>query len=248
MALQGIRPEQVIRLSRTDRLFVLTGAGISAESGIPTFRDANGLWEGWRFEEVASPEAWARDPKLVWKFYSMRREGAATCKPNPAHIALAELEWKLGNRFFLCTQNVDNLHEQAGARRLVHMHGELFKSRCDTCSRPPFEDQKTYVTSVQCECGGHIRPHIVWFGEVPLEMDRIMMELGRCTVMAVIGTSGVVHPAASFVHWARQKYFSGGTPVRSIYVGPEEPANSAAFDECFFGKAGELLPGLFVPD
>ncbi len=235
----------MIRLSKTDRLFVLTGAGISAESGIPTFRDANGLWQGWRIEEVASPEAWARDPKLVWKFYSLRRSGAVSCRPNPAHVALAEVERKMGDRFFLCTQNVDNLHEQAGSRRLVHMHGELFKSRCDACSRPPFEDEKTYVTPAVCQCGGHIRPHIVWFGEVPFEMERIMQEIDDCTVMAVVGTSGVVHPAASFVHWARQKYLSGGPVVRTVYIGPEEPANRAAFDQCFFGRAGEILPGLF---
>lgn len=245
MAFEGIRTDQVIRLSSTDRLFVLTGAGISAESGIPTFRDANGLWQGWRFEEVASPEAWERDPELVWKFYSMRRHGAAPCKPNPAHFALADVERRIGDRFFLCTQNVDNLHEQAGSRRLVHMHGELFKSRCDTCSRPPFEDQRTYVTPPRCECGGQIRPHIVWFGEMPFEMERIRREIDRCTVMAVVGTSGVVHPAASFVHWARQRYHSGGESVRTVYVGPEEPANREAFDRCHFGKAGEILPGLF---
>ncbi len=236
----------MISLKTTDRLFVLTGAGISAESGIPTFRDANGLWQGWRFEEVASPEAWARDPHLVWKFYSMRRAGALPCKPNPAHIALAELERQLGDRFFLCTQNVDNLHEQAGSRRLVHMHGELFKSRCDRCSRAPFEDTKAYEAVIpRCECGGKIRPHIVWFGEVPFEMDRITDELDRCTVLAVVGTSGVVHPAASFVHWAREKYAAGGDPVRTVYVGPEEPANRSAFDECVLGKAGEVLPALF---
>lgn len=236
----------VIPIKLTDRVFVLTGAGISAESGIPTFRDANGLWEGWRFEEVASPEAWARDPHLVWKFYSMRRAGALPCKPNPAHRALAELEAELGDRFFLCTQNVDDLHEQGGSRRLVHMHGELFQSRCDRCTLPPFEDHQTYPGEIpRCRCGGQIRPHIVWFGEVPFEMDRIMTELERCTVLAVIGTSGVVHPAASFVHWARQRYLSGGEPVRTIYVGPEEPANSSAFDDCVLGKAGEVLPGLF---
>lgn len=236
----------MISISKTDRLFVLTGAGISAESGIPTFRDANGLWRGWRFEEVASPEAWARDPQLVWTFYSMRRAGALPCKPNPAHITLAELEQELGDRFFLCTQNVDNLHEQAGSKRLVHMHGELFKSRCDRCDRNPFEDTNIYEALVpRCDCGGKIRPHIVWFGEVPFEMERIAEEIDRCTMMAVIGTSGVVYPAAGFVHLVRQKYAAGAAPVRTIYVGPEEPANLSAFDECFFGKAGEVLPGLF---
>lgn len=126
------------------------------------------------------------------------------------------------------------------------MHGELFKSRCNSCTRPPFEDVRTYKNTVpRCSCGGRIRPHIVWFGEMPFEMDRIMAELDRCTVLAVIGTSGVVHPAASFVHWARQRYAAGGDPVRTIYVGPEEPANRAAFDDCVLGKAGKVLPGLF---
>jgi NAD-dependent deacetylase len=236
----------MMSLKQTDRLFVLTGAGISAESGIPTFRDAHGLWEGWRFEEVASPAAWAADPHLVWKFYSMRRAGALLCRPNPAHIALAQLEQELGERFFLCTQNVDNLHEQAGSRRLVHMHGELFKSRCDRCASPPFEDTRTYEGEVpRCECGGRLRPHVVWFGEVPFAIERIMVELDRSTVLAVIGTSGVVEPAASFVHWAGQRYAPGAGPVRTIYVGLEEPANRAAFDDCFLGRAGEVVPKLF---
>jgi NAD-dependent deacetylase len=175
----------------------------------------------------------------------MRRTGALVCKPNPAHMALAEVERQLGDRFFLCTQNVDNLHEQAGSRNLVHMHGELFKSRCDTCCRPPFADERTYVTPAQCECGGRIRPHIVWFGEMPFGMARIANEIERCTVMMVIGTSGVVQPAASFVHWAQQKYLNGGLAVRTIYIGPEEPSNRDAFDQCFFGKAGGILPNLF---
>src|SRR5437868_8672040 len=125
----------MLPLSPNDRLFILTGAGVSAESGIPTFRDVGGLWRDYRIEEVASPHAWRRDPRLVWEFYSMRRRVAAEAKPNPAHLALAKLERSLGDRLFLCTQNVDNLHEQAGARNAVHMHGELFNSRCDSCNR-----------------------------------------------------------------------------------------------------------------
>lgn len=127
-------------LGSADRLFLLTGAGMSAESGIPTFRDAGGLWRKYRIEEVASPHAWRRDPHLVWGFYSMRRRIASAAKPNPGHFALATLERVLQDRFFLCTQNVDNLHEVAGSQRVLHMHGELFKSRCDTCTKPPFED------------------------------------------------------------------------------------------------------------
>jgi len=232
---------RMLEVLTTDRLFILTGAGVSAESGIPTFRCVNGLWRNYRIEEVASPDGWARDPRLVWEFYSMRRRVAAGAKANPAHSALARVEEKLRERLFLCTQNVDNLHEQAGSKRVVHMHGELFKSRCDSCSRPPFEDANTYeaVTDLpQCECGGGIRPHICWFGETPFELDKIFRALDRCTVFMAIGTSGVVEPAASFVAQVRGR-------ARTIYVGPEEPANAFVFTECHLGKAGEVLPKLF---
>ena len=231
----------------TDRVFILTGAGISAESGIPTFRGEGGLWRNYRVEEVGTPEAFRRDPRLVWEFYSMRRRVASAAKPNPGHVALAKLEAELQDRLFLCTQNVDNLHEQAGSCRVVHMHGELFKSRCDTCSRPPFDDARTFeparpggppVEYPICECGGRIRPHICWFGEVPFHLDRIFRALGECTVFMAIGTSGVVEPAASFVAHA-------GRRARTIYVGPEEPANRFAFTECHLGKSGEVLPTLF---
>jgi NAD-dependent deacetylase len=234
----------MISVHVTDRVFVLTGAGISAESGIPTFRGVGGLWRNYRIEEVASPYAWQRDPRLVWAFYSMRRRVAGEAKPNPGHHALAKLESALGDRLFLCTQNVDNLHEQAGSRRVIQMHGELFKSRCDSCARPPFEDHKTYEPPVEiprCQCGGRIRPHICWFGEIPFEMDRIFQALDVCTIFVAIGTSGVVEPAASFVAHVRDH-------ARAVYVGPEEPSNRAAFAECFLGKSGELLPGLFVVD
>ena len=227
-------------ISPTDRIFVLTGAGVSAESGIPTFRGVNGLWRNYRIEEVASPIAWHRDPRLVWEFYSMRRRVAASATPNPAHLALASLEQKLGERLFLCTQNVDDLHEQAGSKHVVHMHGELFKSRCDMCSRPPFRDTNTYDPPTelpQCGCGSGIRPHICWFGEVPFELDRIFRALDECTIFMAVGTSGVVEPAASFVAQV-------GGRARTIYVGEEEPANASAFTECHLGKAGEMLPKL----
>jgi NAD-dependent deacetylase len=148
----------MLTVSPNDRVFVLTGAGVSAESGIPTFRGVRGLWRNYRIEEVASPQAWSRDPRLVWEFC---RHVALAAKPNPAHFALAKLERALQDRLFLCTQNVDNLHEQVGSKNVVHMHGELFKSRCDTCSRSPFEDTNTYEPPAEiptCECGGRIRP------------------------------------------------------------------------------------------
>jgi len=235
----------MLRLTSTDRLFVLTGAGVSAESGIPTFRGSDGLWQGHRIEEVASPVAWRRDPEMVWKFYSWRRDVARTKKPNPAHLALAELERKLGERMFLCTQNVDSLHEQAGSSRVVHMHGRLFQSRCeqDVCRRGPFDDEGQYPSLdhiPRCDCGGRIRPHICWFGEIPFHMEEISDQLRQCTAFLCVGSSGVVYPAAGFVSAVR-----GMHGVRTYYVGPEEPANTSSFDQCFNGKAGEVLPGLF---
>jgi NAD-dependent deacetylase len=228
--------QEPIRITASDRLFVLTGAGVSAQSGIPTFRGAGGLWRNYRIEEVASPIAWARDPQLVWEFYSMRRRVAAAAKPNPGHVALAELNRRLAGRFVLCTQNVDSLHEQAGSTCVIHMHGELFKSRCDRsfdpgtgahrgCSRNAFADAATYEGELpRCACGGLVRPHICWFGEIPYEMDRVHAELQRCTVFLAMGTSGVVQPAASFAGLARRH------GARTCYIGPDAPANSPLFD------------------
>ena len=233
-----------ISIASSDRVFVLTGAGISAESGLPTFRASDGLWAGYRIEDVCTPDAWRRNPAGVWAFYSARREAGLKAQPNPAHLALAELEAQLGGRFFLCTQNVDDLHQRAGSVRLVHMHGELAKSRCEReCGRPPVEDRAIYRNLDEvgrCACGGRLRPHIVFFGEIPLEMERIQEEIDQATVMLVVGTSGSVYPAASFVHWARQR------GARTVYVGPEEPLNAAAFTHVVEGKAGEALPGLFT--
>ncbi len=177
----------------------------------------------------------------------MRRKGAQGVKPNAAHLALAELERRLGERFFLCTQNVDHLHERAGSKRLVHMHGELFQSRCESCDREPFDDEKLYERLAdipRCCCGARIRPNIVWFGEVIMHLPFIARELERCTVLLVVGTSGLVQPAASFVHWAGTG--PGSTAIRTYYVGPEEPANASAFTDIFLGKAGELLPHLLA--
>jgi len=233
---------ETISISEQDRVFVLTGAGISAESGLATFRDSDGLWAGHAIEDVCTPEAWDRNPELVWQFYSARREGAEKALPNRAHVALAEFERRLEGRFFLCTQNVDDLHERAGSRNLVHMHGELFVSRCSAeCGRRPKPDHALYPTLMdvaRCECGARMRPHIVWFGEVPMEMDHISAEIRRSTVMVVVGTSGSVYPAANFVRLARQ------AGARTVYVGPEAPLNAAAFTQVVLGKAGEVLPGL----
>jgi len=233
-----------ISIGANDRVFVLTGAGISAESGLPTFRAEDGLWAGSRVEDVCTPEAWERNPWRVWEFYVARRVAGSQAQPNPAHIALAELEAQLGSCYFLCTQNVDDLHERAGSRRLVHMHGELSKAHCENeCGRAPVEDRAIYRSLDEvglCACGGLLRPHIVFFGEIPLEMPRIQEEIHKATLMVVVGTSGSVYPAANFVHWARQH------GARTVYVGPEPPLNASAFTYVVEGKAGEVLPGLFT--
>ena len=225
-----------------DRLFVLTGAGISAESGLATFRGSGGLWNGHRVEEVATPEAWEADPQFVWRFYSMRRHDALTARPNAAHLALARIEQQLGDRFYLCTQNVDDLHEQAGSKRIHHMHGSLFESRCVHCD-VPFADRAFYEDPDQLptcqQCGAAIRPHIVWFGEIPLDMDGIYSELKRSTYLLVVGTSGSVYPAAGLVRIARQ------CGARTLYVGPEEPLNANHFDQVLLGTATAVLPTLF---
>lgn len=241
-----VRPYQdfePLAIAPDARVFVLTGAGISAESGIQTFRDAGGLWERHRVEDVASPEGWAKDPGLVWRFYSLRRAQARTVAPNAAHDALAALEARIEDRLFLCTQNVDPLHERAGSRRVVHMHGELAKSRCERDHAPAFEDASTYSEGAdlpRCSCGARIRPHICWFGEVPFHMDVIEDALARASLFVTIGSSGAVYPAAGFVQLARR---SGAT---TVYVGPESPDNAYAFDECRLGNATSVVPGLFA--
>jgi NAD-dependent deacetylase len=227
-------------LSPQDRLFVLTGAGVSAESGLATFRGSGGLWNGYRVDQVATPEAWQADPELVWRFYSKRRHDALAAAPNAAHLVLAKIEQKLGDNFYLCTQNVDDLHERAGSVRVHHMHGSLFESRCVECD-VPFPDREQYESRLPVcpECGWAVRPHIVWFGEIPLDMDGIYRKLDRATRLLVVGTSGSVYPAAGFVHVANQR------GIQTVYVGPEEPLNADAFDEIVLGAATVVLPPLF---
>jgi NAD-dependent deacetylase len=232
-----------MHLTTQDRLFVLTGAGISAESGLATFRGSGGLWNGHPVEEVATPEAWQANPELVWRFYSQRRRDALAAQPNAAHKALAKIEERLGDRFYLCTQNVDDLHERAGSRRIHHMHGSLYYSRCVQCDRP-FPDTALYETRASlpaCRtCGAPVRPHIVWFGEIPLDMDTIYSQLHRATTLLVVGTSGAVYPAAGFVQIANQR------GIRTIYIGPEEPLNADAFDHVILSTATQSLPTLFA--
>lgn len=231
-----------LELGPSQRVFVLTGAGISAESGVKTFRDANGLWEEHRVEDVATPEAFLRDPRLVWRFYSERRQQLAEVKPNPAHLALAKVP-----NLFLCTQNVDPLHERAGSKQVLHMHGEIAKTRCSGCDRDPFEDAAGFYFDElpRCSCGSLLRPHVVWFGEVPLGMREIGEALDDCDLFVTVGSSGAVHPAAGFVTHLRNVPNRRGRFARCIYVGLEKPENARSFDECRLGKAGDLLPGLF---
>jgi NAD-dependent deacetylase len=187
-------------------LVILTGAGISAESGISTFRDANGLWENFRIEDVASPHAFRRDPETVHRFYNLRRAQLKTVEPNAAHVALAALEraWMGEGDFLLITQNVDDLHERAGSTNLLHMHGEMRKMRCTSCGdvRAHEEDITTMLACAACRKTGALRPDIVWFGEIPYHMDEIQTALDQADIFAAIGTSGVVYPAAGFAEMA----------------------------------------------
>jgi NAD-dependent deacetylase len=222
------------------RIFVLTGAGVSAESGLGVFRGEGGLWRNYRPEEVANIRAWQRDPRLVWEFYSMRRAKHRGAKPNAAHLALARLEQQIRDEFFLCTQNVDSLHEQAGSQQLAHIHGKLCESKCDRCARPPFADDAGYEGELpKCDCGGGIRPNVVWFGEAlpPEELARTFAELERCDIFIAIGTSGVIEPVASFVQHVKMR-----SNVRAIFCGMEQPANAPWSDEFFIGSATEQVP------
>ncbi|MFP2964033.1 NAD-dependent deacylase [Myxococcus sp. 1LA] len=229
-------------------LLVLTGAGVSAESGVPTFRGMGGLWEDQPVEAVASPEGFRKDPALVWRFYSERRKGAAAVHPNPGHDAFVAWERHLGDRFLLATQNVDGLHTRAGSQRVVEMHGNLFKTRCSSCERPPFDDATVYpVGSVpECDaCGKRLRPHIVWFGEYldPADLERIESfalqgaTSGRLVFLAA-GTSGAVFPAAGIVDRVRR----AGGETWLVNLDPAE--NSSRFEHRIVGKSGEVLPGL----
>jgi NAD-dependent deacetylase len=219
------------------RIVVLTGAGISAESGVPTFRDAGGLWEGHRVEDVATPEAFERDPDTVNRFYDLRRHALARVEPNPAHAALARLETELGDDLIVVTQNVDDLHERAGSRRVVHMHGELLTALCTSCgARMPVPAD--LVDSPPCPaCGAPaLRPDVVWFGELPYGLDPIEEALAGCDRFVAIGTSGAVYPAAGFVMSAAEH---GATTLELNLAASEI---SPLFDEARLGPAGELVP------
>ena len=249
-------------MKRHDHIVILTGAGISAESGLATFRAADGLWEGHRVEDVATPEAFARDPALVHQFYDARRARLGEVEPNAAHVALARLDAEWAGELLIVTQNVDDLHERAGARRLLHMHGELTRGWCLACgerfewegdmshhSVRPERSRGTLAGGVStsldtnglnicpsCEARGVVRPDIVWFGEMPYEMERIEAALMGCDLFVSIGTSGAVYPAAGFVQTA--KYVG----ARTLEINLEPSQGSMFFDERRFGLAGVEVP------
>ncbi len=225
-------------------LVVLTGAGISAESGVPTFRSNGGLWRQYRFEELATPEAFARDPELVWEFYRWRQAGVIEAKPNAAHVILAEMEEELGGRFLLVTQNVDDLHERGGSQSLLHMHGEIMKARCTYCGViiGPVNYQETNGDCESCSGMGRYRPHIVWFGEMPFHMTEIQNALSRATHFIAIGTSGAVYPAAQFVHMARD------AGAETVLVNLDPADNTGAFNKVVQGKATEALEEIWRKD
>lgn len=223
------------------KIFLLTGAGISAESGLSTFRDKGGLWEQYNIEEVASLRGYEANPAKVLEFYNLRRNSHGDVKPNPAHFALAELEaaWAPhGGEITICTQNIDNLHERAGSRRVIHMHGELAKVRCHDCGDITAADGDLSLALGCAACGriGGLRPHVVWFGETPLEMDAIFEALASADLFVSIGTSGAVYPAAGFVAAAR----SAGIPTMEINLEPSD--NAGLFDLARYGKASEAVP------
>lgn len=228
-------------LQSDTRVVVLTGAGISAESGIRTFRANDGVWENHRIEDVATPFAWERDPKLVWEFYQERRRQLLNVVPNSAHHALVSLENYL-DEFLLITQNVDDLHSRAGSEKLIYIHGELRKLRCETCGQiidAMNEEhlQDRYVECTQCS-NKKLRPHIVWFHEMPFRMDEIYHAVRGCDVFVAIGTSGHVYPAAGLLSVAKDV----GSHCIGINLDP--PENVALFDEFHQGLAGELVPAL----
>lgn len=231
-----IKPSTIARLKESSSLLVLTGAGVSSESGIPTFRGVDGLWRKYRPEELATPEAFERNPKLVWEWYEYRRNLIRQAAPNPAHIAITKLE-NFFKDFLLVTQNVDGLHFKAGNRKVVELHGNIFRSKCSKDGRV-FEEIPESNFPPKCECGAYLRPDVVWFGEsLPPHAVKLAFDFAmECETMLVVGTSGVVQPAASLPSIVKRH--RGW--VLEINVEPTPITHLA--DESIFGRAGEVLP------
>jgi NAD-dependent deacetylase len=236
-ALLQAQGERGLKMNEIRNIVILTGAGVSAESGIGTFRDKGGLWEQHRVEDVATPEGFARDPDLVLRFYDMRREAILKAQPNAAHWALAHLDAEWPGELLIVTQNVDDLHERAGGKRLIHMHGEHLKALCTTC-----EVRSNWKTTLadRPDCPvcsvPTLRPDVVWFGEIPYRMDEIEEALSRCDMFVSIGTSGAVYPAAGYVRTARHY----GAQTLELNLEPSQ--GSIYFDRSRMGKAGDLVP------
>jgi NAD-dependent deacetylase len=222
------------------RVTVLTGAGVSAESGVPTFRGEGGLWRHYRAVELATPEGFAKDPELVWEFYNWRREKVGSCSPNPGHFALAEMEDRIPH-FTLITQNIDGLHNKAGSRNIIELHGNMWKVRCTWCGAVTEDLRMDLPKKPTCEaCGSLLRPHVVWFGEMldPMVLKTAYEAVRSCDLMMVIGTSGTVQPAASMGAHAKRN----GAWVAEINLEPTP--YSDVYDISIQGKSGEILPQL----
>jgi NAD-dependent deacetylase len=225
-------------MARYQRIVILTGAGLSAESGLSTFRDKDGIWAKHRIEDVATPEAFARDPEAVLEFYNTRRKSARGVKPNAAHQALARLEAEFAGKVTTVTQNIDPLHEWAGTKNLIHMHGEILKALCAHCGArgPCEEDLSLNLTCGACNKAGGMRPDVVWFGEMPYRMEEIHAALAACDLFISIGTSGNVYPAAGFVAGAR------GAGAHTVELNLEPSEGISLFAEAIHGRATEVVP------
>ena len=228
------------KLKNARHLVVLTGAGISAESGIPTFRGQDGLWKNFKAEELATPQAFNHDPRLVWEWYNRRREIISRCAPNPGHLVLASWEDHFES-FTLITQNVDGLHRKAGNRNICHLHGDIWLVRCTSCGKEHLDEEVPLkAIPPHCECGGLLRPGVVWFGEsLPQEeVNRAIAALESADIALVIGTSGIVYPAAGMPSIAKQS----GAWVVEINI--ERTPISNTMDQVILGPAGEVLPAI----
>ncbi|GJL99525.1 MAG: NAD-dependent protein deacylase [Methyloligella sp.] len=222
-----------------DKILILTGAGLSAESGLGTFREENGIWSKYNFEEVATPEGYAADPKRCLDFYNMRRDLHHKATPNTAHKALARLEAEYPGEVVIVTQNIDSLHEAAGSHRIIHMHGQIDRVKCNDCGTTydyPYGTIEVNSICPSCNVQGQQRPDVVWFGEMPYDLDEIQKEIDSCFLFISIGTSGSVYPAAGFVNMARK----AGAHTVELNLEPSDGA--VQFHEAHQGKATEIVP------
>ncbi len=235
---RAVESDYIATMNAIQRIVILSGAGLSAESGLGTFRDKDGLWTKYDLSEVATPEGFARNPDLVHDFYNMRRKGMLSAKPNAAHFALAKLEREYAGEVTIVTQNIDALHEAAGSQRLIHMHGELLKALCAHCDQrhPHQDDLSTSLVCPACAASGGMRPDVVWFGEMPYHMEEIEELLKNADMFVSIGTSGTVYPAAGFVRVAR----AAGAETVELNLEPSDGTH--IFRKALHGPATEIVP------